>query len=103
MIDTPRILRVPRRARSPVMGKTRHHYYASPSYEEDQTEHHDDSLVRSLEPTQTQWHDDCHYWRGLVLVGRYAHWCPTWNYLPMDETCPEWPCGCGIEQVVERE
>lgn len=47
------------------------------------------------------WVHDCDRWRGLVLTGRYAHWCPQWDGLPMDETCPEWPCQCGIEQVVD--
>jgi len=35
-------------------------------------------------------------WRGRVLRGVYAHWCPDWDDLPMDESCPEWPCGCGF-------
>lgn len=41
-----------------------------------------------------EWEHDCLHWRGLVLEGQYAHWCPQWNDLPMDETCPEWPCTC---------
>ena len=31
-------------------------------------------------------------WRGEVLTGVYGHWCPDWDYLPIDETTPEWPC-----------
>jgi hypothetical protein len=49
-----------------------------------------------------QWDQDCETWRGLILTGRYAHWCPNWNQLPMDETCPEWPCQCGIEYEVDH-
>lgn len=42
----------------------------------------------------TDWATDCKHWRGRLLVGRYAHWCPDWDDLPIDETCPEWPCPC---------
>ena len=42
----------------------------------------------------TQWQADCLHWRKRVLSGRFAHWCPEWDGLPMDETCEEWPCGC---------
>ena len=43
-------------------------------------------------------------WRGRVLKGKYAHWCSDWDLLPMDETCPEWPCNCYPNQtpVVEK-
>ena len=41
--------------------------------------------------------DDSRRWRGRVLTGKYAHWCPEWDDLPMDETCPEWDCGCGFK------
>lgn len=40
---------------------------------------------------------DSLHWRGRVLTGRHAHWCVEWDDLPIDETCPEWPCGCGAE------
>lgn len=48
------------------------------------------------------WERDCYRWRGMLLEGRYAHWCAVWNSLPMDETCPEWPCGCNIVHEVDR-
>jgi len=38
--------------------------------------------------------EDCLQWRGRVLDGTYRHWCAEWDDLPMDETCPEWPCDC---------
>lgn len=41
-----------------------------------------------------QWEADCQKWRGKVLVGKYAHWCPCWDELPVDEATLEWPCGC---------
>lgn len=43
------------------------------------------------------WVQDCRTYRDRVLTGQYAHWCPHWHGLPMDETCPEWPCACAPE------
>jgi hypothetical protein len=43
------------------------------------------------------------YWRGVVLTGKYAHWCDEWDGLPIDETCEEWPCGCGIKEHVDAQ
>jgi hypothetical protein len=40
------------------------------------------------------WILDCNTWRGEVLTGKYSHWCPDWDFLPVDETCKEWPCSC---------
>ena len=45
--------------------------------------------------------EDCKVWRGRVLTGKYAHWCPEWDDLPMDETCSEWPCDCGFKGWVD--
>ena len=42
--------------------------------------------------------EDCIRWRGRVLNGDYAHWCPDWDGLPIDETCNEWPCNCGYKE-----
>lgn len=41
-----------------------------------------------------EWREDSLRWRGKVLTGQHGHWCPDWDYLPIDETCPEWPCPC---------
>lgn len=44
---------------------------------------------------QSEWEADCLRWRGRVLTGKHAHWCQDWDFLPIDETCPnEWPCAC---------
>lgn len=40
------------------------------------------------------WIEDCLHWRGKVLTGKYGHWCPEWDYLPIDETCEEWGICC---------
>lgn len=34
---------------------------------------------------------------GQLLFGTFAHWCMDWDDLPIDETCPEWPCACEWE------
>lgn len=41
------------------------------------------------------------HWRGRILRGDYAHWCPEWDGLPIDETCSEWPCECGFKEWVD--
>lgn len=89
------------------MGKTRH-YYASQFYEEERAVTLEMSAPdiqpdapHGVPDTWAQWEQDCHKWRGMVLHGRYTHWCANWDGLPMDETCPEWPCRCGIEQDVD--
>lgn len=46
--------------------------------------------------------EDCIRWRGRVLRGHYAHWCPEWDDLPIDETCSEWPCECGFEEWKDK-
>lgn len=44
------------------------------------------------------WEEACIQDRGRVLSGRYAHSCPDWDGLVIDETCPgEWPCVCKPE------
>ena len=45
--------------------------------------------------------EDCMHWRGRILRGDYAHWCPEWDGLPIDETCSEWPCECGFKEWVD--
>lgn len=41
------------------------------------------------------WIDDCMKTYGEVLTGTKAHWCPEWDFLPIDETSPEMEaCSC---------
>lgn len=37
----------------------------------------------------TEWEQDCIREYGKRLTGDYAHWCPEWDGLPVDETCVE--------------
>ena len=41
-----------------------------------------------------KWVQDCLYWRGKVLKGDHRHWCPDWDFLPIDSTSIEYPCAC---------
>lgn len=47
-----------------------------------------------MRPWSQQWFYDCMHWRGEILRGRYRHWCPEWDELPVDETTGEFPCPC---------
>lgn len=48
---------------------------------------------------EAAWAEDCRRWRGRLLTGGRRHWCLDWDLLPVDDTCPEWPCSCaGIEE-----
>lgn len=40
----------------------------------------------------TEWEADCMRWWGRVLTGGYRHWCPDWDYLPIDDTVKEFEC-----------
>lgn len=43
----------------------------------------------------SDWEQACLRWRKRILTGDFAHSCPNWDGLPIDETCKnEWPCGC---------
>lgn len=52
---------------------------------------------------QNEWQQDCLKWRGKVLTGKYAHWCYGYDFLPVDETTPEWPCECAEALRKERD
>jgi hypothetical protein len=53
-----------------------------------------DELPHIAPEWRGQWQKDCQKWRGRVLTGWASHWCDEWDGLPIDETTPEWPCGC---------
>lgn len=43
----------------------------------------------------TEWEEDCLHWWGRKLTGEKKHFCPDWDYLPIDETCDEIAgCSC---------
>jgi hypothetical protein len=44
-----------------------------------------------MTPSEDWIEDSNRYW-GRVLDGKKAHWCPDWDYMPIDSTCPEIEC-----------
>lgn len=41
------------------------------------------------------WLDDCLRWHGRWLLGRFQHYCPDWDFLPIDDTVAEFAaCTC---------
>lgn len=54
-------------------------------------------MTEEEEPAAYTFEADCLEFRGRVLTGKYAHWCMHWDLLPIDETCPEWPCACAAD------
>lgn len=61
-----------------------------------------DNIAKQQENDQAaEFAADSMKWRGRVLTGRYWHWCHDWDWLPVDETTPEWPCGCGVKEAVD--
>jgi hypothetical protein len=42
-----------------------------------------------------EWVNDCIKWHGRVLVGKHCHYCPEFDFLPVDMTCDEYRfCTC---------
>jgi hypothetical protein len=58
----------------------------------------EDGLMQDLmEEPLSDWEADCLQHWGQILTGAYAHWCSERDDLPIDESCDEWPCGCGYD------
>lgn len=41
---------------------------------------------------QAEWEQDCLRYGDRVLTGKYQHWCPDWDGLPIDDTVSEFDC-----------
>jgi len=40
---------------------------------------------------------DCLHWHGRLLTGDKAHWCPDWDFMPIDDTMTEFlVCTCEL-------
>jgi len=47
------------------------------------------------EARMTEFEKECLRWHGRNLTGNYAHYCPDWDYFPIDDTCVEFQsCTC---------
>jgi hypothetical protein len=44
------------------------------------------------------WASECMHFYGRVLTGRHGHYCPDWDYLPLDETCPDVYAHCHCDK-----
>lgn len=45
------------------------------------------------------WAKECFSWHERLLEGEKSHYCPDWDYLPIDETCEEIEaCTCNLEK-----
>jgi hypothetical protein len=47
----------------------------------------------------SDWEEDCLREYGEILSGKYKHWCPEWDNLPIDETCQEFESCCCFEDI----
>ncbi len=46
------------------------------------------------------WVRDCFRWHDRLLTGNFQHYCPDWDYLPIDDTCMEYEaCFCEKEKT----
>ena len=46
----------------------------------------------------TEFEQDCLQIYGKILEGKHKHYCPEFDYLPIDETCTEYQfCMCEFE------
>jgi hypothetical protein len=66
--------------------------------------HDEDEILRQADAIRAaragreppEWEAACLRWRGRILTGKGRHYCPEWDYLPVDETTMEWStCICG--------
>jgi hypothetical protein len=60
-----------------------------------------DNLMEILEmkSLKEEWKEDCIHHHDRVLTGKYAHWCPEFDYLPIDETIDEFEyCLCEFDE-----
>ena len=45
------------------------------------------------------WDKDCQFFHKRILTGEKRHYCPEWDYMPIDETCEfeMEACSCKLE------
>lgn len=50
------------------------------------------------------WRKDCLAEYGVELMGPHRHYCPDWDYLPIDQTCIEFEsCTCFEKEGVDEK
>ncbi len=50
-----------------------------------------------------KWEEECIKVYGKVLNGEFKHFCPEWDFLPIDETCGEFECCTCYQKLIEEE
>ena len=51
----------------------------------------------------TVWARECTFFHGRILEGEKNHYCPEWDYMPIDETCEMEieACSCDLTKKVK--
>lgn len=49
-----------------------------------------------------EWEEECMKYHGRVLEGDKAHWCPEWDYLPIDSSCEMEMESCSCDLDLEK-
>jgi hypothetical protein len=57
---------------------------------------------RAMPDPSPGWIEDCIKFRHRILTGHYAHCCPCWDELPIDETTQEFSsCTCYGQWIID--
>ena len=59
----------------------------------------DDPKKMTQQDFEIVWARDCDFYHGRLLSGEKRHYCPEWDFMPIDETCEfEFEmCICNLE------
>lgn len=59
----------------------------------------DDPTKMTDQDFEIIWAKECMFYYGQVLIGKKRHYCPDWDYMPIDETCEMEIdcCTCNLE------
>jgi hypothetical protein len=62
-----------------------------------------DNLLDDADWTEMTFEEDSLKHHGVILTGRFAHNCPDWDYMPLDETLGEFAyCSCYLDNEAAR-
>jgi hypothetical protein len=60
----------------------------------------DDPKKMTDEDFQIIWARECNFFHNRLLTGKRKHYCPEWDFMPIDETCEMEieACFCNLEK-----
>ena len=60
----------------------------------------DDPKKMTDQDFEIVWAKECHFFHKRLLTGEKRHYCPEWDYMPIDETCEMEieACICNLEK-----